>query len=152
MRAFTLVEVMVVVALIGIFAALAVPNMTERIEAQKAEYEVLKVEDALTRFRNLSRVRVVCVEVQVVGNSLQATPYLDCDPLANPQAVETVAFNPKYVTLGAITGPGLVGNLTYKKDGGHGLAGPAQLALTLPTGGARTIKIFPATGYVRLVE
>jgi prepilin-type N-terminal cleavage/methylation domain-containing protein len=115
-RGFTLIEFMTVVAIIGVVAAMAIPNVNQRIQVEREAAALAEVRGALTSFRNLARTKVVCVQVAVVGNTLTAAPYIQCNPLANPLPVETFKFEEgfdKKVKILAFSGPGLIGNPVF---------------------------------------
>jgi prepilin-type N-terminal cleavage/methylation domain-containing protein len=149
-RGFSLLELMIVVAIIGVLSAVGAPMVRDMIAAREDDAALTELKGHLTRFRNLSRTKVVCVEVRVEGNALVGTPYLQCDPLANALADESYAIDKKRIELVGFSATGLVGNPVYNKRGGLNLNGPLTLtAKTRRDGLTHTFVVFPATGLVR---
>jgi len=149
-RGFSLIEMTVVMVIVGVLAAVAVPNLNDRIAMYKEDEALAGVQAAMTRFRNLSRTKVVCVEVKIELNSLSATPYKQCDPLDDALDVLVEPFNPRIIDLLDFTAPGLVGDPVFQKRGGLDLEGPLLLRVqSVRTGQIHTLEIYPATGLVR---
>jgi hypothetical protein len=141
---------MVVVGIVGVLSAIAVPNVRDIIRQREDDGALAELKGHLTRFRNLSRTKVVCVQVRIDGNQLIGTPYLQCDPLANPLAEESFTFDSKRIEIVGFTAPGLVGDPIYNKRGGLMLDGPLTLtAKTRRDNVTHAFTIFPATGLVR---
>lgn len=153
-RGFSLIEMMIVVALIGIMSALVVPNISQRVADSEAEAEMLAVRDGLVRMRNLSRTNAACVRVTINANSFVGTPFLECDPLGNEQTADvvTVEIDSDHVTLGSFGGALATPPFVFQRTGGHDLDGTVTFTATYATGGTRTFNIYPATGFVRLVS
>lgn len=165
-RGFSLLELMVVVALVGILASLAVPSFQGGMERKKAALEIERVSHALLEIRNYARTRIRCVEVTISAHQIVATPYEDGanpnEPCANPTTpiadeVKTYTFA-STVSLSAATAPGLGGNLWFDQSGGPFdpsndtiLLDPTQIVVTPTVVAARTVRIYPLTGAVRML-
>lgn len=78
MKAFTLIEVMMAVAISGIFAAMAIPNLSGAVDQQKTLEESVRIEGFLMAARNDARVLNRCVEVTIVPAAMDAVVYDDC--------------------------------------------------------------------------
>ena len=66
----TLLEVMVAVALIGVLAAVAVPNFFDQIREQRIRAESRKVRGVLVNARNVARLRNQVVQVTVATDTI----------------------------------------------------------------------------------
>lgn len=150
-RGFSLIEMTVVMVIVGVLAAVAVPNLNDRIAMYKEDEALAGVQAAMTRFRNLSRTKVVCVEVKIELNTLTATPYKECDPLDDAIDLPLPeAFDPRIIDLLDFTAPGLVGDPVFQKRGGLDLEGPLLLRVqSVRTAKIHTLEVYPATGLVR---
>jgi len=78
MKAFTLIEVMMAVAISGIFAAMAIPNLSGAVNQQKSLEESARIEGFLMAARNEARVLNRCVEVTIVSAAMDAVVYDEC--------------------------------------------------------------------------
>ena len=64
-KGFTLIELMIVVAIIGIGGALAAPNIIGTVRAREANGDLLEVQHILLRARNRARNSVCVMHVTV---------------------------------------------------------------------------------------
>ena len=69
-RGFTLIEIVVVVAIVGIVAGLAVPSVVEAVGKRREEGLILEAEQAIARGRDIARESFRCV---AVSTNLPAT-------------------------------------------------------------------------------
>ncbi len=74
LRGFSLVEVMVTVAIVGVLASLAVVSMSDVIESARLRTDADAVEDVLRRARNLARLERRCVQAVATAGRLTTTP------------------------------------------------------------------------------
>jgi len=73
-RGFTLAEVAVVAAIVGVLAALAVGSLQGVIERARAVHDIDEVEALIRRARTLARVQRRCVRLDVERRQLSLTP------------------------------------------------------------------------------
>lgn len=134
-RAFSLVELSVTVAIVGIVAALATPNVTSMVQARKASIEVDKVESRIKKARDDARARLRCIRVQR-GPSLNqltisemvaapsgcgATAASSTTETFDARAVEiTTALDITFTRSGSVSGAGAdpTFTITGKRDDG----------------------------------
>lgn len=155
---------MVVVAVIGVLAALAAPNITKRIERVRAEEEAARIQEGLITYRNAARTKRVCVEVRIIfaDHRLEPTVYQQgCSTVDGTTILPSVSLNTKRVTLSSlireVDGAALTtapNNKFYFTHSGS-MLGPAKtevgpvLLSYLVGGSGRTLRVFPATGIVK---
>lgn len=84
-RGVTLIEIMVVVAIAGVMATIAVVSMDGTTIRANRQGDVILVEDALKRARNLARNARRCVQVEPAGDIVRTTMFDTCTPLSGPQ-------------------------------------------------------------------
>ncbi len=119
LRAVTLVEVMVVVAIVGILAGLAGVNLSDVVSNARRSADAEAIDDVLRGGRNLARQERRCVQVVMTSRQITATPIdhgrdvppLDCTGgrLQPERAIRQTL--PAGVTL---TGP----NFVFDRSGG----------------------------------
>ena len=111
-RGFTLIEMMVTIAIAGVLAALATAGYAKAIDQEKVKTEAVAVRSALLEARNTARTTLNCVRVDVAAQSITITQILSCtgldiDGLGTPAgtdaATTTYTFAPK-ITLQPLSG------------------------------------------------
>lgn len=170
---FSLVEVMVVVAIVGIVSALAGPNIAAAIRRANEPAQLQRVHGFISEARNYARRTNQCVVVTrgAGGATLTATPLALCPQTASCRCRQSVVA-PETTTLQLTTSPPavrvtrLIGNtgveadvvtaatgdnLLFFADGSTPYAGIAQVEVGLPERGPRLLNILPASGIVRVV-
>ena len=162
-RAFTLIELMMVVAMIGVLSALAVPSFLTQIQEQKVRAAALTVESFLSEARELARRRHQCVDVSISGQVLSYQAWQDCtgldiDGLGSPTLVTAQpAFSrslkvPALVQLGSFsTGDG---KLVFNQIGGAVYSSPTTFEVRNAETSAPVARltIYPAAGAIRMQE
>lgn len=68
--AFTLIELMIVVAIVGVMASLSIANYTDAVRLSRARQQVYEVRSWVQGTRNQARLTNHCVELQKSGDSL----------------------------------------------------------------------------------
>ena len=82
-RAFTLLETMVVVAIVGVLASLAAVSMSDVVGSARLRADSERIDDLLRKARNLARLERRCVQAVATANRLTTTP-LDHSPNPPP--------------------------------------------------------------------
>jgi prepilin-type N-terminal cleavage/methylation domain-containing protein len=130
-QGFTLIELMVVVAIIGVGTALALPNMSETIRAANARSETRTVLDVITRARNLARLSLCEIRVAVTATSIVVGPN-PSDALASCKAIKptTYPFTASRVILTPFVAKTVTKNpFIFNKSGGTDYAGIGRLTV-----------------------
>jgi prepilin-type N-terminal cleavage/methylation domain-containing protein len=165
-RGFSLVELMIAIAIVGVMAGLALPNIIESIQRQKAISSEKEVGDFITRARNFART-TGCETSVTVSNS--ATPHS-----ITYQTTETDTSAPCYdldglqwtaddnLTIGSwtladgtdtnqtTTPAGTAGVLIFNSEGGTNENQEAVLSVSNAYGSARTIEVWPLIGSINV--
>lgn len=68
--AFTLIELMIVVAIVGVMSTLAIANFTDAVRLSRARQQMYDVRGWVQSTRNLARLTHHCVELQKSGDAL----------------------------------------------------------------------------------
>jgi prepilin-type N-terminal cleavage/methylation domain-containing protein len=78
---FTLVEIMVVVAIVGVISALALASLNQEVQRQRTAVIADEVGAALIEARNLARKRAQCVQVDINATAILMESYATCTGL-----------------------------------------------------------------------
>lgn len=170
---FTLLELMIAVAIIGIIAALATPSFQEMLAHKRAVSDIELVRDELLQLRGRSRAENMCLTVTVstgtTGISLSHTEMTNCQskqlyyaiaegaatfasapasPLAGTAAATATVEVGKYVSVAAPE------TVMFDPLGGIFAENPVEIAVLRRDTGAvvKTLRIIPGTGVVRTVS
>ena len=103
MRAFSLIELMLVVAILAVLAAIAVPSMGPYVDAAKLEGSAEAVTALIARAQTEAMSAKRCTRVRLDGDHTVVAERLnsyDCD--VNP-ATKIVAANPQWMEVARLT-------------------------------------------------
>jgi len=151
-RGFSLVEVMAVVAIVGVVTAIATPGISQAVQRAQAVAALDRIESTLRDARNEARRRRVCVNVAApsldagVGRALRIAVDVACDgDFVDPGDAVRAA-----VDVGALRFPDAVGGegVTFGPRGGLRAGSPALVEGTA-AGSSRLYRVLPAIGAVR---
>ncbi len=154
---------MVVVALIGILAALSIPSVTQMVHSGKVREEVRTVHEALMEARNQARTRQQCTSITVDDpRHITWQVYENC-----PNLQDALTNNTAPTPADAIGGATRTYTISDSASIQNFSTG-AEIVFVPPAGGltdaspvtidmvdskslavARTFKIFPAIGTIR---
>jgi prepilin-type N-terminal cleavage/methylation domain-containing protein len=140
-RGYSLLEMMVALAVIGISGAIVTQNVGKSSALAKAQFEAEKVRDALTRARNLARFRLKCVTVDVQPDHIDITPYDVCLPLGGAGPTETIPFEGLALTAFDTGNP-----LTFNTMGGTVAPSVSTMTAVIPGGKTYEFIVMPAIG------
>jgi prepilin-type N-terminal cleavage/methylation domain-containing protein len=105
-RAFSLVEAMVVVAIISVLAAMAAPSLIDVVWAQRLEgaAEVTAAAIAAARMEAMTTKRCARVVIEPGALHIERLNVFDCDaPTADPQPARLDGNQPLWVRLSTVT-------------------------------------------------
>lgn len=68
---FTLIELMTVVAIVGVLGSIAIANYTDAVRLSKARQQVYEVKGWIQQARNAARLTNHCIEVQKADDALE---------------------------------------------------------------------------------
>ncbi|MGN2433495.1 GspH/FimT family pseudopilin [Pseudomonas syringae] len=131
-KGFSLIELLVTVSLVGILAAIAIPNFTSSIQSNKADTEVSDLQRALNYARLEAINRGVTVRIAPTSGTAwtgDLQVYLASDTKTPPTALRTVAAmssggalvtNPNvaafdFNNLGGLIAPASAVTMTYTR-------------------------------------
>lgn len=142
---FTLIELMIVVAIVGIAAGVGLPNLSKSVYRSRCRAEALRVAHTISIARNTARAHHHCVDLSVSGLSIAITEWDNnsgaCSGLSQ---VTNYNFAGQYVeTLPSST-------LTFNARGGTTLTGPWSFVVTSRAQHKISVQVYPAIGNVRI--
>jgi len=159
MRAFSLLELMVTIAIAGILAGLAIGLGSEAVQRGRAHEELESVRALLVTARNHARRNAACVRVvrSTTGSTLTAGLHTDAAagcpaaPLAAAPPIVQVDLKlssssefQTFVTAAFVNRPEVI----FTIDGSLRQSAPTSLTLT-GVGRTHTLLIWPAAGIVK---
>lgn len=171
-RGYSLVEIMVVVAIIGVLSALAGPNISAAVRRANEPAQLLRVHGFLVEARNYARRTNQCVKVtrNSAGTQLTAVAVAlcaatdTCQCRASVVAAETFtldltrqsppitvsSFANNTGVASALTASATGNALLFLPNGSTPYAATATVNVSLPERGPKTITILPASGIMRV--
>jgi prepilin-type N-terminal cleavage/methylation domain-containing protein len=149
---FSLLEVIVVVAIAGVLAALAAPSVQALVQTRRSSIEVAKVQAALEGARDDARARLRCIRVRKSGDATltldELAPIAGASTCGNTIAsTETRTFDARAVRIASNI------DITFTRAGS--VAGNVDVDLTIialrPDAGPRTydFRVYRTLGLVR---
>lgn len=165
---------MVVVAMIGVLAAIAVPQISESTRRANAPVQAVRVQSYLAEARNLARRTNQCVKVTRSADGVQLststfstcaiTDDCHCRASAQPATSTTLdlsSVTPKDATVSALVGSSstlvdLTGHagsstLIFLADGSTPYATPVTFSIVVPGVTTTGLKVLPGAGVVRII-
>lgn len=150
MRGMTLLELMVVVAMMGVLTTLAIGLSSKTGEAQKNFASARSVTHALLEIRNWAHNTSRCVQVEATSTGLTATPYDSCDPDLSGEASSLTRLFAFPAILHDFAFDTLSGTLVFNENGGTTESEITTLSfVNESTGETHHLLVYPAIGSVR---
>ena len=103
---FSLIELMIVVAIGGVVASLAIPSISGAIETSRASAAAREVKGAILKARNTSRTMQRCVLLErLSATKLRYTAYDDdtCTAVSSPAAAQRTLFTNSSISIQPFT-------------------------------------------------
>lgn len=153
---FTIMELMIVVAIVGVMVSLSVATLTQPRDEMQFKQDVASLQDALLSARNAAFTRGQCAYVTMpTPTTIQVVTYTLAFPCTPPfPAADLTLTTPfTHASLSGFTdATGAMGGLMFHPRGGTTSNGPANITLTANMADHRTARlvVYPAIGQVRL--
>jgi len=160
-RGFTLIELMLAIAIVGVIAGIALPNIVDSVQRQRAIASEKEVSDFIVRARNFARTTGCETRVTVTNT---ATPHfiefgttetntgLPCGTLNGLRWTANKAITLSVWTLADNTNTTPSGTLTFNSNGGTDETQEAKMQLSSTASFGRTIEVWPMIGSVNVVR
>jgi prepilin-type N-terminal cleavage/methylation domain-containing protein len=140
---FTLLELMLVVTIIGILAALGVPSIAGTYRRMQARDAAYKARDAIIDARNLARKTLCSVTLTTTANAVTATPI-------NGVSCSSTTLNPKVTQLGTKVTMGSPSSALVFTPTGGVTSGTTVTVPISSAAGTYTVTVLPGIGQVRI--
>lgn len=145
-RGFTLIELVVVIAIVGIMTSLAVANVGPLQRKRKAAAEARQVSDFVIQARDLARASrcPYLVTVTTGTRTIVISPKAGCTAATLP--TRSAQFDAKLVSFTTFSGSN---PLEFNKDGGLQLGTTSTMTITALGVENYVLQILPAIGDMR---
>jgi prepilin-type N-terminal cleavage/methylation domain-containing protein len=152
-QGFSLLEVLTVVAIIGIVATMATASFTGWLDKSTFADQKANLYDLLTRARNMANSRDECVKLTIDGQLIHVVSYAqgigaNC---ADPLGAQTFALQDGGVKAGYTIEPFSTGSNTivFNTTGGLRETAPVTIYVHDAKGLRQGFTIYPALGQIR---
>lgn len=167
-RGFSLIELMIAIAVVGVMAGIALPNIIESIQRQQAIASEKEVADFIVRARNFARTTGCETRVSIDNSStphsitiattetdsnepcysLQTDSVLNAGNALRWTANANLSLTVFTLDSGAATSP--AGTLTFNTEGGTDETEEVVMTVTNSFGSTRTIEVWPLIGSINV--
>lgn len=155
-RGFSLLELAIVVAVIGVMSAVALPGISSTVARTREDAEVARVEGFVTKARNLARRLNRCVDVERVGQdqlvfrTFGNASVPQCPTYPDADIESTLTVNSRLLRIDEVGGSGNPAGFRFLRDGGAAATADVTLPLGLRSSGRRKVVVVqPLLGFVR---
>lgn len=150
MRGMTLLELMVVVAMVGILATMAMGLSSKTSEVQKNNANARRVASSLWEIRNWAHNTSRCVKVEANGEGFSATPYAACVPALSGELTAAVRHFTFPSDLHSFAFDTTSGVLVFNENGGTTETSIATFSfVNQSTSKNHRLLVYPAIGSIR---
>lgn len=149
---FTLIELMIVVGLVGLIAAMATASFTNWTTKASFNDQKASLYDALTRSRNMANSRNECVRLMIDGQSIHISAYgFGSNGTCTPLGSKTIDIPDTVFKSGFTVEPfnGTSPTLVFNQQGGVEGGATAKVYLNDQKGTRAGFMIYPALGQIR---
>lgn len=149
-RGFTLIEMMVVIAIAAILAVMGIASLGVNTDKSRFMAERVKMQDLLLRARSMARNRAECISVQVNGLNVEIKAHPTVAGACTPPLAPPVFTAPVVTFIEDVVIDDLsTGNpLIFNSRGGTDYTNPTTTVLHYKAFQS-TFTIYPAIGQVR---
>lgn len=163
MRAFSLVEVMVVIVIVGAMAAVALPNISGAIARERAAANATRIVDAIQAARETARETVCPAEITVSDTGMEVRSHkvpagstavinVGAASACNLERVESFSTRATGIRFKVFDFTHCTNTLMHINEDGtvFDATERVKLPMTLSDGRVFTVEIWPGSGAVRL--